>query len=212
MTALQCPVCGGVALRFAAEKFSVAYSSCDNCAALFSDDIASDVLITHNDSPEARAERPRQQVRLRRVTDQLGRRPEKMLDFGCGRGDYIAFLSEVGIDAAGIDQDTQLKLADISTQSVDAVNMVEVIEHLGDPLGILRSLRETLKPGGLIYIESSFVDFIGDPAQSGYVDPRIGHCCIHSKKSMAYLAGKLEMKLVWLNNNVAVMHKMQNQM
>jgi 2-polyprenyl-3-methyl-5-hydroxy-6-metoxy-1,4-benzoquinol methylase len=205
--AQPCAVCGSHELVPAALKFGVAYTSCKNCGVVACGVIDESVILTQNDAPEGRANESLQLVRLERIAQQLGRKPGKMLDFGCGRGDFVRFLQGRAIEAVGIDQDTALKLSDIEPSSLDAINMVEVIEHLPDPLGVLGPIVDRLKPGGVLYVESSFVDFIGDPARSDYVDPRIGHCCIHSSRSIAYLGKKLQLRPAWLNNNVVVFHK-----
>jgi SAM-dependent methyltransferase len=202
-----CPVCESILLEPSVIKFGIDYVACKNCDAVFSDAIDPNIIVTHNDSPETRANVEFQKVRLERVMQYLGRRPDNIFDFGCGAGNYVNFLNGLGLRAVGVDQDTLLKISDFSPQSFDVINMVEVIEHLGDPCEILRQLAAILKPGGIIYGESSFVDFLGDPARSDYIDPRIGHCCIHSRRSIDYLAWKTRLRVGWVNNNVFVFRK-----
>ena len=203
----SCPVCASYSVMCSVKKVGIDYCSCASCGALFSGDLTPDIIATHNDSPGERCAIEIQRTRLQRIKNHLGRMPEKILDFGCGRGDLVDFLKGEGVNAVGVDQHTKLQLSDMPSESLDVVTMVEVIEHLGDPLGILKQLADSLKPGGVLYIESSFVDFLGNPATSDYVDPRIGHCCIHSKKSIAYLGEKLTLGVTWVNNNVVIMHK-----
>jgi hypothetical protein len=202
-----CPVCHGRELAASITKADVRYWECTTCEALFAQGHDPNVIVTHNNAPGERTDPMLQANRLRRITDQLGRPPRKLLDFGCGLGRYVDYLNSNGYDAVGIDMETELQLADMKTGDVDAINMVEVIEHLMEPKPILRQLIDILEPGGVLYAESSFVDYLGDPAQSKYIDPRIGHCCIHSRRSIAHLAWYLRVELTWLNNNVFVLRK-----
>ncbi|MDE2030253.1 MAG: methyltransferase domain-containing protein [Alphaproteobacteria bacterium] len=207
MADLRCPVCAAASPVPSAVKSGVPYWRCPECEAVFAGNLDPAIIMTHNDAPETRADAEAQKTRLRRLDQHFGKRPERVLDFGCGRGDYVAFLKGQGIDAVGVDQDTETQLSDFAPKSFDAINMVEVIEHLPNPYDILQKLADLLTPGGIIYIESSFADFIGNPVTSSYVDPAIGHCCIHSRRSMAYLGWKLRVDLAWINNNVAVLRK-----
>lgn len=207
MTMPDCPVCESAALQASVIKAGVPYLACLNCRALFSGEIATAVLITHNDGPVERNQEERQATRLQRLVDHLGRMPQHVLDFGCGRGSYVDYLQTKNIAAVGVDQDTDIQIGDFAPRSFDVINMVEVIEHLTDPRSLLTTLIALLKKDGIMYIESSFVDYLGDPANSDYIDPRIGHCCIHSVKSIAILADHFSVRPVWINNNVVVLHK-----
>ncbi len=207
MTQSTCPVCGSQRLTPTTTKFGVPYWSCGICDALFSEPIASDVLLTQNSNPEGRASAESQQLRIQRLLNNLTYRPSKILDFGCGLGDYVNFARNLGFEAIGVDQNTEITISDFPDEYFDAINMVEVIEHLEDPVDVMEKLTYLLKPDGVIYIESSFVDFLGSPAESTYVDPRIGHCCIHSLRSMDYLRWRLRMSQGWLNRNVCLLFK-----
>ena len=74
-----------------------------------------------------------------------------------------------------------------------------------EPHGVVEEFYRILKKDGIVYLESSFVDNLGDLQKSGYVDPNISHVLIHSKKSIEMLFEKFEVK--WLNNNVCIFKK-----
>lgn len=207
MQPTRCPVCKARRLQFRFAKHGVDYWSCVGCGALFAPRLADSHILTHNQNPEDRALHEHQETRLARIEQHLGRKPDRVLDFGCGHGDYVRFLRGREIDAVGIDRDTELQLRDLKPQFFDAINMVEVIEHLLEPEEILRKLVKALKPDGVLYVESSFVDDLGDLLASPYIDPRIGHCCIHSRASITLLAKKLRLETTWINQNVPVFRK-----
>jgi DNA phosphorothioation-associated putative methyltransferase len=63
----------------------------------------------------------------------------KVLDYGCGRGDDVRFLNDLGISAQGWDP---LLLPDGDRSSADTVNLgfvLNVIEHEGERAETLRS-------------------------------------------------------------------------
>ena len=207
MTINECPICGCDEWVRSVEKHRIKYLICSACDALYAENWNDEVVETANDAPEPRSYDSLQSVRLQRLAEHLGRRPRRVLVFGCGHGEYVRFLEARGIDAVGIDRDTPVQIKDIPDGSFDAVNMVEIIEHLMNPGEVVGKLFRSLKSGGIIYVESSFMDHIGDPALSGYVDPRIGHCCVHSRRSMDFLRWRLRAELKWINDNVAVFRK-----
>jgi SAM-dependent methyltransferase len=92
----------------------------------------------------------------------------RLLDFGCGWGNYLAAAREVGFDAVGIEVDrakvnfalqhglnaVQADLLDrtLPEGSFDAAIAQQVFEHLYDPVPHLEELRRILKPGGVLFL------------------------------------------------------------
>lgn len=92
------------------------------------------------------------------------RRPGRLLDAGCGRGEFLAGFAALGYDVAGLDVSPaapefasgfDVRVANLERQSspfapgsFDYVFSKSVIEHLRDPDAFLARLFEALKPGG----------------------------------------------------------------
>ena len=90
----------------------------------------------------------------------------KVLDFGCGAGEFVAAAAGVGFEATGIDfsatrqEQSQRSgvrivptLADLPPgYRAEAVTMFEVLEHLADPRGTLRDLARHMTDDGIVLV------------------------------------------------------------
>ncbi len=122
------------------------------------------------DSPDA-AQRELFAINRQRV-ERIGRvkRGGKLLDVGCGRGQFVRSAQEAGFEASGIDVSQRaiayardrfgveaqvLDLHDLarSGKTFDVVTMWHVLEHFVDPFDVLRTVRTMLAPDGLCVVE-----------------------------------------------------------
>jgi glycosyltransferase involved in cell wall biosynthesis/Tfp pilus assembly protein PilF len=203
--AAVCPVCE-IPAAAVVVKNNQTYHRCSACDCVFTPHIEAQNLETENHGNELRHDQNQDAVRLQRLTNALGERPERVIDFGCGQGETTRFLEAQGIAVVGIDQDTKIQLSDVADESVDGIMMVEVIEHLYAPREVFSEFARVLKPGGIAYIESSFAD--GENlALWEYLNPAIGHCTTHTFRSMKRLADKNNSEITWLNSNVCCFTK-----
>jgi len=91
-----------------------------------------------------------------------------LLDFGCGNGSFIIAASNEGFECAGVEFEpsaianareksglpvTSLEAALCSDRRFEVVHLGDVLEHLPDPLGTIRTLHSLLVPDGLFFIE-----------------------------------------------------------
>lgn len=102
------------------------------------------------------------------LLDSVYRKPGKLLDLGCGRGEHLEAFAELGFDVSGVDLSPsspalaagyRVEVADIekdrlpfSGSSFDFVFSKSVIEHLRQPMGLLSNAYAALKPGGAAVI------------------------------------------------------------
>ena len=94
---------------------------------------------------------------LRQVLGPLDR-GLRVLDFGCGLGGLPRYLRAAGWNADGYEDEgfardwmtrNGLSVVErLEPASYDVIFAIEVVEHLIDPLPVLRLLRESLRPGG----------------------------------------------------------------
>ncbi len=99
----------------------------------------------------------------------------RLLDIGCGNGDFLNAAQQAGWEVMGLDLDPQaaalrrgfnvkigtIDLFDNDSECFDAVTISHVIEHVHEPVKVLRAIYRLLKPGGLLYIETPNVNSNG---------------------------------------------------
>lgn len=126
-------------------------------------------------SPENKLENGRNCVRhllrVEKLTRALrGNEPLRVLDFGCGWGQFLSAAALFGAEAYGVDRDVD-RLNEASGRGIkvasgldalprdlrgrlDAISLFQVLEHLEEPRSVLEEVREWLRPGGLLILET----------------------------------------------------------
>lgn len=99
----------------------------------------------------------------------------RLLDVGCGAGAFLADMHRLGWTVAGVETDPEvakiaqarfglsvftgsLQEASFPPNSFNAITMEHVIEHVEDPLALVRECHRIVKPGGRISIATPNVD------------------------------------------------------
>ena len=135
----------------------------------------------------------------------LPRRPPgkamRVLDIGCGNGAWLDMARDAGWQASGVEPDSVARdqargrgfdvretIGDWMAEpdSFDFVTMSHVIEHVHDPLALLRDSLELLSPGGGLYIDTPNIDALGHelygPCWRGLEPPR--HLVLFNRDSL----------------------------
>jgi 2-polyprenyl-6-hydroxyphenyl methylase/3-demethylubiquinone-9 3-methyltransferase len=102
---------------------------------------------------------------------------KKVLDVGCGGGILTESMAKAGAQAKGIDlSEKALKVADLhslesgvavqyeyisaenlaakETAQYDVVTCMEMLEHVPDPLSIIKACTQLVKPGGKVFFST----------------------------------------------------------
>jgi len=125
-----------------------------------------------------------------------GKKRGKLLDIGCGSGEFLNRMRKLGWDVMGIELDRKaiklarehfglniyegtLEEASFSENEFDAITMNHVIEHLCDPITTLKKCYRILKPRGKLVVITPNIESLGaylfDGAWLGWDPPRHLH-------------------------------------
>ena len=97
--------------------------------------------------------------------------PGKVMELGCGHGSFVSLLNQSGFDAFGIEMSPwvvefgkktfkvpvflgPIENLQISPGSLDAIVLMDVLEHLPDPVETIAVCLKLLVPNGIILIQT----------------------------------------------------------
>jgi 2-polyprenyl-3-methyl-5-hydroxy-6-metoxy-1,4-benzoquinol methylase len=97
--------------------------------------------------------------------------PATVLELGCGHGSFVALLRQTGYEASGVEmspwvvtfgretfgvpvQTGPVESLDLPAASLDAICLMDVLEHLPDPMATMRHCLELLKPEGFLLVQT----------------------------------------------------------
>ena len=114
-----------------------------------------------------------------------------ILDLGCGNGEWLQILQDAGLEASGVESNHTLvaearrrnvavveadvirHLHTLAEDSLSAITAFHFVEHLGlnEMIDLFKEARRTLKPGGLIILETPNPKNLVVGACNFYSDP-----------------------------------------
>jgi SAM-dependent methyltransferase len=125
----------------------------------------------------------------------------RLLDVGCGNGEFLARMREVGWVVTGQDLDPRAAATTRSRgipvhegpldpagfeERFDVITLCHVLEHVHDPLAILKSCKQLLVPGGKLWLATPNADAVGLKKYRslwvGLDSPR--HLCVFSRQAL----------------------------
>lgn len=137
---------------------------------------AMDKFLASQKTPGKRFDKGRQHVshvlRLEKLTRSIrGNDAVRVLDFGCGWGEFLSMCASFGFEGYGVDfapdrrkqgmvsifpsiEDMKNGLDHKEGGFFHVATMFEVLEHLADPLSVLKSLNDLVLPGGILVLET----------------------------------------------------------
>lgn len=149
--------------------------------------------------------------RLGKIATTLGCMPSeiRLLDVGCSSGAFLMTACRLGFRAEGVEPSLDaaqtahkagltvftgyLEQAQFANQSFDAITLIEIVEHLRDPLTLLRECARILRPRGVVLITTpnahSWTSRVMGARWSGFnLNDMGGHISFFSPASMLTLA------------------------
>lgn len=179
LVTIPCPVCGSYDEELALRRNGFRVVRCTRCRFLFANPRPDPESLaglyrdrphlangrdgrTRDDPEDARKDAL---YRLARLAEFL--RTGRVLDVGCGRGDFLA-LARARFDVHGVDVAPRLRDPDLAPRVrtgtlaavhypdgwFHAVTVVEVLEHVFDPRGELREVRRVLSDRGVVLLQT----------------------------------------------------------
>ncbi len=235
MEQISCPVCGEHSAlpllnkhdRFSGVEFT--YVCCSTCGLIYLNPRPDpvEILRYYPDryeayQPQSAMEKPRhgwrpagpRQAQFQFVTLHAPQ-PARLLDVGCGTGDFLDYARRNGWQVAGTELNPQiaelahstyglvvysgaLEEAPLGEAQFDVVTLWDVLEHLPDPCASLRRCQSLLRPGGLLVFSipnlDSFDRFLFGTAWIGWDAPR--HFNLFDRNTLRYLLDRSGFHLV----------------
>lgn len=99
-------------------------------------------------------------MRLREMRRVVGKDKFSLLDLGCGDGKLVKMANEMGIKAIGIDKKHGQSIEKFEVpnfEKYEVISMYHVIEHIKEPVKVLKKIKKWLKPGGVLVLELPLV-------------------------------------------------------
>ena len=127
-----------------------------------------DYLMTVSHSPQMRAF---QRAQAKRLVERFGLAGKRVLEVGCGDGNYLSILGEIGVAATGLEPSARFRAAaeqrtglpvlagyvaggrPVAGAPYDGFVTREVLEHVPDPNDFLASIRASLTRDGVGLVE-----------------------------------------------------------
>lgn len=144
---------------------------------------------------------------LARNLERLPHPQARLLDVGCGNGNYLEFARRAGWQVRGVDFDPQavaaakgrgldvlegtIKALAEERECYDRITLSHILEHVYNPWEVLADCHRLLKPGGVLWLETPNANSSGlgvfGPYWRGLEPPRHLHLfsrkCIQDKMS-----------------------------
>ncbi len=220
MTADNCPLCGAPRLLeyFHLGAYGVNY--CRDCSVEFlHPQPDANVLAKIYSANYFLSDREGVEVaevnRLKRTTAELyvdqilstrGNQKGKLLEIGCGTGDFLMEAQSRGFEVTGIETSADatatanqrlgapvVKRGEIETVNLleaeyDAAVFSDVIEHVPDPRRFLSAINRCLRPGGLVFIVTPSTDSWSRRLMGRrWMEYKLEHLFYFNRKSLGYL-------------------------
>ncbi|MEQ1575087.1 MAG: class I SAM-dependent methyltransferase [Vicinamibacterales bacterium] len=221
----HCPACGGAVRHLAplgSNRRTWTYgfiSGCVRCGILFANPLPSSEELEATYSADGRWGRHRQDEQEKQVSR---RRLEALfapvaaeldvlhppagatvLDIGCGLGGMLDALAAQGWTTYGIDPATKVAFArHRELQSIpaeprfDLAVLHHVLEHVTDPLAILRSLGSAVRQGGFLLISVPNLDDVAEHGELKYCIRSEVHVLAYSTAALTWLAAEAGFRVV----------------
>lgn len=180
----RCPICDSRRLHYAFSFQGCRVVRCDDCTLMMLNpqpgltelkQIYTDDYFLGDHTPEgyeqvARMKRATARRYLRDIGRYRGGHGGRLIEIGCGRGDFLVEAQSLGYDVIGVEvsptaaKQTAQKVGAgrvicgeidslaFGEAQFDVCVLADVIEHVREPVVFLKAVHRLLKPGGMVFI------------------------------------------------------------
>ena len=139
-------------------------------------------------------------------TDEMAQTHPKLLEIGCGLGNFLYVAHQAGFDVQGIDvSESAVKHANdalgenraqvglledlsLAPESYDIIVLADVIEHVRDPKAFLKHVETLVKPGGIIFMAAPSLDSFTARLMGRYwIEFKLEHLFYFNRKTLSQL-------------------------
>lgn len=209
---VPCPACGapGGAPAFSARAYasnrpalSFPYRTCAGCGALYASpripEAQAGLFYTPTYHPE-RSESERVWkglVQLATVLQMGLRNPDRLLDWGCGGGEFVWILRALGKTAQGFDAFAPAGLEGVLNDEPAAlkaldqarfVTMLDSLEHVFDPVALFRRLRRHVDLEVYVFIPRADGEELRRFGRHAYIVQAPTHVFLPTERSLTAIA------------------------
>lgn len=193
---------------------------CTHCALTYTKDISPRSAIVREDSEKFVREYAKEAPYYKKYFDDIVglilryKKPQQILDIGCGIGLFLQSAKKFGLKATGVDmskasvvyarsQGLDVRIGKIEKQffrprSFDVITLFQTIEHIEDPLLMLKKIYSLLRKNGVLVMttpsEESFMAKVLGKNWFGYRN--IEHQYFFNKQSLETMQKKVGFKKV----------------
>jgi SAM-dependent methyltransferase len=187
---LACPICRSVRLYYAFGLQGYRVVRCSDCRILMLNPQPSDAELgaiyndtyflgeqdQHGEASVSGLKAATARLYLDLIHRYRGTHGGRLLEIGCGHGDFLAEAVRAGYDVTGVEYALpsarkarerlgaghvicgEVSCVESGRRTFDVCVLADVIEHTRDPHAFLESIRRLLKPGGVLFIATPSLD------------------------------------------------------
>lgn len=230
-----CPFCESNGQQVAIRPDALTVLSCATCGALYVSPCPSESHLsvfyqTYHQKHRASAFknrrsllrqikllRPQDDYRIMELTSMMKTHGARVLDLGCGLGQYLYIFRQLGAEVHGVDLDpdavsfikNELGIDTVRCGSVDALEteplydlviLHDLVEHPLLPFDILQKCSRLLRDGGLLFVWTPNATFALEEDEPTILRVDLEHMQYMNVRTVRYVSERLGLDIVHLEN------------